>query len=339
MMSGNKPTPELRTALRLLQLALSGKAEIQVKAAGPEPRVLSVSLKRAPHKALTIRLTPLDEDGESPRGAISVWVLSPRDRTALRRLRERDESYVDLGGAVHLVLPWLLVDREGLKVPRSVAPPATANPFSDRNSFIVRLLLDDRERSWGIRELAGAAGVSPGTASKVVRRLASEGLVQAPAGRQPVRVGDGQQVLRRWARAYDWQRNEMHTFAAPVGDPGRFLRRLPDAMGGARWALALQAGASLVAPHAAWDRVHAYVDADDAAELHDIADRAGWPAAQDGRLVLMRPYYKHSVWHGLQTVDGLPVVSDTQLVLDLWHYPLRGREQAEHILATRDAQR
>jgi hypothetical protein len=29
---------------------------------------------------------------------------------------------------------------------------------------------------------------------------------------------------------------------------------------------------------------------------------------------------------------GSLVVSDLQLALDLWHYPIRGREQAEHLI-------
>jgi hypothetical protein len=36
----------------------------------------------------------------------------------------------------------------------------------------------------------------------------------------------------------------------------------------------------------------------------------------------------------MRTIDEVPVVSDLQLVLDLWHYPLRGREQGEHIRDT-----
>lgn len=242
---------------------------------------------------------------------------------------------MDLDGAVHLVGPWLLVDREGIEVQRPPAAPAVGNPFSDRNSLLVRALLHEPERAWGIRELATEAGVSPGTASKVVRRLALDGLADAPAGRAPVRIPDPRALLRRWARAYDWQRNQAAAFHAPIGDVGRFLKRLPGVFGQRRWALTLHAGASLVAPHATWERVHAYVDAESADELYDIAHREGWAPAGDGRLVLLKPYYRHSVWHGLQSAGGLPVVHDTRLVLDLWHYPLRGIEQAEHILAAR----
>jgi hypothetical protein len=336
--AGNNPALELRIALRMLQYAVSGKAEMHAKPGSAATRGLSVTVKRPPNKSITLRLVPWGEERDASGNATTVWVLSTRDRAAAPRLREREESFVELRGSVHLVLPWLLVDREGLKPPRMMSTAVTTNPFSDRNSLVLRLLLDDPERAWGIRELAAEAGVSPGTASKVLRRLSMEGLADAPAGRQPVRLRDPQQVLRRWARAYDWQRNESRAFHAPIGDPQRFLRRLPRVMGTARWALTMHAGASLVAPHAAWDRVHVYVSAADAGELHDVAEREGWQAADDGRLVLMKPYYKDSVWHGLRTVNDLPVVSDTQLVLDLWHYPLRGIEQAEHILATRNSQ-
>jgi hypothetical protein len=144
--------------------------------------------------------------------------------------------------------------------------------------------------------------------------------------------------VEAWTRGYDWRLNRGVAVHAPVGDLTRFMHRLPRLMpSGARWALTMQAGASLVAPHATWDRVHVYVDvpsAEGSQALTELAARAGWTPADDGRLVLLIPYYSTSVWHGLRTIDRLPVVSDLQLALDLWHYPLRGREQAEHLLGT-----
>jgi hypothetical protein len=93
----------------------------------------------------------------------------------------------------------------------------------------------------------------------------------------------------------------------------------------------MQAGASRVEPHANWESVHVYVDVHSISALADVASSAGWEPGP-GKLVLMRPWYAHSAWVGMRTMDGLPVVSDLQLVLDLWHYPVRGREQAEMLL-------
>ena len=122
---------------------------------------------------------------------------------------------------------------------------------------------------------------------------------------------------------------------APVGDPRRFLARLPASLTGHRWALTLQAGASLLAPHAAWDRIHVYLDVSEAQDLAEVARRASWRPALDGTLVLLQPYYRTTVWDGVRVVHGLPVVSTVQLLLDLWQYPVRGREQADHLLEMR----
>ena len=89
------------------------------------------------------------------------------------------------------------------------------------------------------------------------------------------------------------------------------------------------------APHAAWDTVHLYVDVPDAEALGEVARQAGWETGP-GKLVLMRPWYAHSAWVGMRSVHGLPVVSDLQLVLDLWNYPVRGREQADVLMAKMD---
>jgi hypothetical protein len=45
----------------------------------------------------------------------------------------------------------------------------------------------------------------------------------------------------------------------------------------------------------------------------------------------MAPFYRESLWTGLQSVRHVPVVDLVQLMLDLWRYPLRGREQAAHL--------
>jgi hypothetical protein len=56
---------------------------------------------------------------------------------------------------------------------------------------------------------------------------------------------------------------------------------------------------------------------------------------QGANLVLMMPYYKHSVFYDSREIEGLCVVSDIQLYLDLYGYPVRGREQAEHLYTKR----
>lgn len=328
----------LRRAFEILQRALKDNVAV-IRPHQPPPEqtgALVVRLERAPQPPLALRLVPW-RDAETGGDADDVvWVLDRQDGQAAARLRRQGVSHVDLRGAVYLSLPWLLVDRTGVKAVSSPTERARANPFSDRNSLVVRVMLDQPRRVWGVRELASAAGVTPGTVSKVVRQLQADDLVRASGSLRTseIRLSDPHRLLRRWTRVYDWSSNESFAFYAPVGDPARFLRRLAKPLGKRRWALTMQAGASLLAPHATWERIHAYVDVTDPEEIAALASEAGWDAGADGRLVLARPYHRTSAWHGMREVNGLPVVSTLQLVLDLWDYPLRGREQAEHMMET-----
>lgn len=255
-------------------------------------------------------------------------------------LRRAGVSFVDLSGTVHLVLPGLLVDRTNLRTGGSRgAVRQYFNPFSDRGSLVVRTLMQNRnriERVWGVRELAAAAGVSPATTTRVVRELEELSVVEVErVGRNAaVRLIDYAALLSAWTTAYDWTLNQRVAFDAPIGDPGRFVSRTAREWVGPRWALTLHAGAAQLAPHASWDRVHMYVDVTDHRELLRVGEERGWTPSRDGRVVLMKPFYRTSLWQGVQQAKGIPVASTLQLVLDLWGYPLRGREEAEHLLDT-----
>jgi hypothetical protein len=220
-----------------------------------------------------------------------------------------------------------------------------ADPFGDSASRIVRTLLrtalGPSPRSWGVRELAMSAGVDRTTTSEVLRWLARSDLInrERDVGRRgraiAVGIADPVRMLERWSASYDWTMNARLAVHAPMGSPERFVARLSNHFKGIRWAMTLQAGAALLAPHAAWDRIHVYVDARAESELRTIATREGWSAGDDGNVLLMSPYYKKTVWDNVQTIRQIPIVDIVQLLLDLWRYPVRGREQAEHLLEIR----
>ncbi|HZG42601.1 MAG TPA: winged helix-turn-helix domain-containing protein [Longimicrobium sp.] len=318
--------------MTLIRLALEPEAQMvaRTNAAGGE----DAEIFREDTPPLRIRLRPW-APGNVAEDPETVWVITKASRTTVQELRERRENFVALSGAVRIVRGWLFLDRTDLKpLPAPARHSKQADPFADRNSLIPRTLLSHSGRSWGIRELAETAEVALGTASQVVRALTEMGVVRVQQNGRAVRVSadDPMRLLTRWFAAYSWERNERVAFHAPLGEPSRFVRRLPKLLGDSRWALTMHAGAARVAPYATWDRVHIYVGAESATILLDTGQRLGWEPALDGRVLLLKPYYKTSVWQGLQLLEGMPVVSTLQLTLDLWNYPLRGREQAEHLL-------
>ena len=266
----------------------------------------------------------------------TVWIL-PRKAAVQQAIRAVGGQFIDLGGAVHLRLPWLVVDRTDLK-PALVSPPSRrlVDPFSDHNSLVIRTMLHAPHKAWGIRELALAAGVGRSVVSDIVRSLHEDDLVQTQqAGRSlQVTLPRPLSVIERWAMQYEWSQNTRLAVHAPMGTPHRFLNRLPKLLAHTRWALTLQSGASLLAPHATWTKAHVYLESTDRRDLERHALQLGWPGGDDGNLVLMAPRYRESIWPGITVAHRMSIVSLVQLMLDLWHYPLRGREQAEHLYET-----
>ncbi len=209
------------------------------------------------------------------------------------------------------------------------------DPFADRASLLCRTLLANPGTVWHVRGLAEAAGVAPMLSSDVVRQLESAGIVTAQArGRQLlVRLIDPQALLEKWTAIYRYTRSAALHFAAAGPTMDKWPQRLAQAAGARRWALTLLAGAWQRNRYAPTERLHIYVECEDIQELRSVADRAGWPEDAAGSLVLMKPAYRTSTWHQISNArpDGPPVVSDLQLILDLWHYPERGRETAEQL--------
>jgi hypothetical protein len=350
-------TPEVfNAALGYLQTALAPDVSVVADPSAPAGDT-TICLTSKGHPPVIRRLARWSPGGgpasEPSAGRVegrlnidSIWVLKTRrhERESIRvALRAANASYVDLSGAVRIELPWLRIDRTDLR-PLAAPRQLTTNdaPFADRGSLVVRQLLSSPpSRDWSVRELATAADVGLGTASRVVEQLARQQLVQSagePGRMAKVRVTDPEHLFERWTEHYTWERNQSLAVHAPIGDPTLFMQRLRDLVWrDARWALTLPAGAALLAPHASWERLHVYVDVADGAGLARLAQGNRWVSAPEGRLVLMRPFYRTAVWsdvRSLSTNDGgsLPVVSNLQLALDLWRYPLRGHEQAERIL-------
>jgi hypothetical protein len=100
------------------------------------------------------------------------------------------------------------------------------------------------------------------------------------------------------------------------------------------YALTCQAGASLVSPHARFDRVHIYVPDQSSIGIF-VAALSLVEAPQGANLVLLDPYYRSSFRWGSQQIRNLRVASDLQLYLDLFSYPLRGIEQADFLYEKR----
>lgn len=327
--------PELTHAVALLKRALPGEASIEPGPARDHGDDVQITLPDGPSVLLSLTASRSACD-ERRANVIPVLVLRTRSSRQRDQLRERGKSFIDLAGAAHIEAPGFYLDRTDLPPVRVTdVGRRGSDPYSDKASLVVRSLLStSTTRRWSTGELAQEAEVDTSTASRVLRELRRRELVrdERPGqGRKScIWVPDPEALLEDWARSYRWEDNLHLRVAAPVGSTRSFISRMTKFFAGERWALTLQAGASLIAPHAKFDVIHAYVDVRDSLEA--FALERGWEVTSGGKLSLMTPFYAHSTWLDTQTVGGVQIVSTVQLVLDLWNYPVRGREQASHLI-------
>jgi AraC-like DNA-binding protein len=249
--------------------------------------------------------------------------VSPRGREILRQSRV---GFLDLVGNCLLEFDGVYIERvEGAK------PPAVRRRqrslFAPVSSRIHRVLLENAERRWKLRDLAQEADMSIGLVHRVVQRLLDETFLERQDRLLVLRDPAG--LLAAWTEAYEYSQNSIRVYHAAARTPKQLMQRIAEAarqMPG-RYAFTLHAGASLVAPFVRFSDVHVYTE-----------DPAGaWVEALDlrevefgGNLSLLEPY-DAGVFYRTREVDGAVVVGDIQLYLDLYQYPARGREQADFL--------
>ncbi len=253
--------------------------------------------------------------------------LSPQRRSMCQ---EEGICFIDLSGNVHLKFKSFYVEKVGFpnKFPEE---RKGRDPFSDKASLILRAIIEDGEHLWGVRELAQATHLNPGYVSRMAKELEHRNYITRVNSKLKLRDPEG--ILNDWVRNYNLRKNRIFGYFFMAASSADILKRLRDLKipSNIDYALSVQAGANLVAPYAVFTEVHIYVGNKKA--LAYFEEQLNLSKAEQGaNLVLMLPYYKHSVFYDSRIVQRLRVVSNIQLYLDLHGYPVRGLEQAEHLL-------
>ncbi len=256
-----------------------------------------------------------------PRIIISEFMSGEKQKIC------RDEGifYLDLSGNVFIRKDSFLIDRSGYP---NLFPEKRGqrNPFSDKASLVLRALIKEYDKSWGIREIASETGIDPGFVSRLVGELENRSYIRKTNSK--IKPANIEGILEDWVHAYSYKKNMIKKYFSATPEPSDIIKLLTGIKG--NYALSLQAGASLIAPHASFNEVHIYTGSDSIGDT--VRNKLRLKEVDRGANVfIMNPYYTQSVFYGLQHKNGINIVSNVQLYLDLYNYPLRGLEQAEHI--------
>jgi hypothetical protein len=238
-------------------------------------------------------------------------------------------SWIEPDGDCRMVLGSLFVERLGRRPARREADaPGTryvADLFSGAALRIVRRLLIEPDRAWTLADMAAAAGLTQGFASRTFKTLARDAYLDRARGAS--RVVDRDALLSAWAAAPAPGDAALERVAT-VGGPEAILRAIRALDGPPRYAITAEAAADRLAPFARFARVELYVT--DAAAWDDAMQLT--PVARGGNVILIRPT-DAGVLDGAFERDGVALASRPQLYVDLVR---RGGAAAEAAAFLRD---
>lgn len=207
--------PLLHQACERLERATGLRPQIEPAAGAGEP---SVFLRVAPERTdrrfevhIVPRLTPAELglaatrlDAERPRLIVSEYV-NPR---MAERLRDMDIGFLDLAGNAYINAPPVYVFIKGNKpaaTEHTHREPAAYAAFQAAGLRIVfALLCTPHLASSTYREIADAAGVSLGSASRTLHALRDQGFL-LETGRRTRRLHNHPALIERWTLAYPEQ--------------------------------------------------------------------------------------------------------------------------------------
>lgn len=282
--------------------------------------------------AVTCKLRPTAKDIE--KLSVSKRQLAPLLATVsltdslLRLCKEQKVNCVDLNGRLRLRGEGLLVERgantDGRKRVQYRSADRPINFFSAKSSRLARIFLAYRDREWTQKELADLAGLSQGLVSRLLNYAADQGWIEGSRGNWTVRNFDA--LLDAWGLADNWnKRGVIRQYSGLASSLTSIAHDLLEATVG-NIAYTQWFAANLRSPYTQPPVLSAY-----RSEFLNESDRNSLQLREvdnGGKLWIIVPN-ETGPFHAVQRVEGLPLVCDAQIYLDLLQVGLRGPEQAQ----------
>ncbi|GBD98043.1 hypothetical protein BMS3Abin07_00050 [bacterium BMS3Abin07] len=256
--------------------------------------------------------------------------IAPYLSDASRQIcKEAGIGCIDLAGNAFLSFRNIFIDRSGRPNPFAVTR-ISRSVFSPKSSRILRVLLLNTSRKWFVEDMSQEADISIGLVSRVKQALLEKEWIKVENRR--FYLVKPEDVLNEWVNNYSYTKNQSSSFYSSLSGNQleKAIKKECDKRK-CRYGLALFSGARKVAPFVRFLKFFAYIDGD----IEVVANSLQLKRVETGPNVTLLQPYDEGVLYGLQDINGINVVSDIQLYLDLKSYKGRGEEAAQAILEQR----
>jgi len=217
---------------------------------------------------------------------------------------------------------------------RKTSQMLSANIFANRSALVLNELLLREEKGFSIQSLALEADVSVGLAHRVVVELVQDGIVVATGVRtaKKYHLAKPDVLLDRWINAYDITKKCRFYNYESAYSPSEICKKLASSNLTSSVALALHSAAQAMGyKYTNLDTVELYVEDPQVRAKMEVLLRLE-PRERGYQVLLIEPYYSDLLKHRSAEKKTLPISPPVLTFLDLYHFPLRGQEQAEALL-------
>lgn len=184
-------------------------------------------------------------------------------------------------------------------------------------------MLNDPKKKWTMQELSNNSFVSLAQVYKVLEGLEADNYVEKKRG--AIKLSDPTGLLNLLINYYRYDDQKVMGYYSPFKSYSQVfpkLRQIPEC----DYAVTLGAAAQLILPAVRSTDVYIYVD-----KTETVKNALELESVEFGGNVYLITPKDDGILRSAQTIDGVKVVSNLQLYLDLYNYPQRGREQADAI--------
>jgi hypothetical protein len=247
--------------------------------------------------------------------------------------QEAGIGYLDLAGNCFFKFDNIYINVEGKPNPYPSTRPLKSI-FAKKSTRALRVLLCNPKRDWFVKDLAKEAKISLGQASNLKRRLLELEFITQICNEKATKfcLSNPEVLLNRWAEYYSYRENKIKNYYS-IDDVKNIEKKIADycELNRIRYAFTLTSGASLVAPFLRYKRVFVYLSN----SIEKVALALEWKEVPSGPNITILEPYDEGIFYGLQEINGMKVVSDVQLYLDLKGYRERGEEAAQFLIENR----
>ncbi|MBL7130918.1 MAG: hypothetical protein ISS45_05925 [Candidatus Omnitrophica bacterium] len=300
---------------------------IEVDAAGKK-RKLIIEVKSRGFPAQILQSIPILLKAASMiKNSYSIFVSDFISKRGASICKENNIGYMDLTGNCYIGLKEVYIEKVGeeqIKRTRSMLKKL----FSPKATRIIRALLEEPGRLWGISELSQTFEVALGYTHEVIARLLEQAYIVRDEKKR-IHLSRPTELLNDWARQYRISPESIHSYYSSIKNPQELMKKVAATLKRKKitYCFTLHAGASLVAPFMRFNDVHFYY----LGGFKRIVQQLELEEIEFGGTVHLIEPYDQSIFYRKQTVEGKDVICNTQLYLDLNQYPARGKEQAEFL--------